>query len=287
MASTDAIGTAAWRPAPTFLTRRLRVDELGLDPDLRGLDQLHDQPIGAGRGEVGEGAVAVGAETVGALDGCETAGQYGRDGGRVVGHVLADVVHSRAVLAQVVGEDARAADGLDQLELHLALPRQRVPELELDALAEVRHVLQDVRPETPGRPRPDAQPLVPGLDRGVQVIDHERDLLEGGIEERGQIGHGYSPNCASSSAWADRRVPAATSPMATARPCSSDSASAPPPATAPRPPAPPPPTGLPARTACAKSSSSMAMLAASTYSGGRSYSVPSGPNRAAVMPSSA
>ena len=59
------------------------------------------------------------------------------------------------------------------------------------------------------------------------------------------------------------------------------------PATAARPPLPSISTGLPARTACAKSSSSMPMLAASMYSKERWYSVPSGPKKAAVMPSSA
>jgi hypothetical protein len=130
---------------------------------------------------------------MGALDRREAVGQDSPDGGRVVGHVLTDVVRAGPVLAQMIGKDAGAADRLNQLELDVALPGQGVPELELGRLFEVGHVLQDPRPEAPGRPRPDAQALMPGADRGVQVLDDEGDLLEGGLEERCQIGHGYNP----------------------------------------------------------------------------------------------
>jgi len=111
----------------------------------------------------------------------------------MVGHVLADVVQARPVLAEMIGEDAGPADRLNQLELDLALPGQRVPEFELGSRPVVHHVLQHVRSEVPGRPRPDTQPVVPGPDGGVQVLDDERDLLERGDEEGGQLGHGRSP----------------------------------------------------------------------------------------------
>ena len=132
-----------------------------------------------GQLEVGEGAVSLGAEAAGALQRHETGGERVGDRARVVGHVLADVVQPLAVSLEVVGEDARALERLDQLELELALPGEGMPERELDLLAVVAHLLQrggssryPVHGPMPSSPVHRSHSL-------VEIADDERALLEG------------------------------------------------------------------------------------------------------------
>ncbi len=103
----------------------------------------------------------------------------------MVGDVLADVVQPLAVLREVVGEDARAAERLHELELHLPLPGERVAKRELHLLAVVEHLLQAGRLESVGGPRADPEQVAPPPHGLVQVLDDQGTLLEGPARETG------------------------------------------------------------------------------------------------------
>src|SRR5262245_44195545 len=97
--------------------------------------------------EVAERAAAVRAEAARALQRLMSRVLEPLDPAGVVLDDDADVVEPRAVLGQVVREDARALERLDQLDLGVARPGERVPERELGGMPVVRHVLEDLRAE--------------------------------------------------------------------------------------------------------------------------------------------
>lgn len=108
-----------------------RVDELGLDSRPRSGDEL-DYRRHTRRLEVGEGTVTFSSEPPGALQRHEPGRDCLADSSRMVCHVLADVVQALAVLGKMIGKDARALEGLDELELDLSLPGEGVAKGELD-----------------------------------------------------------------------------------------------------------------------------------------------------------
>src|ERR1022692_813210 len=104
-----------------------RVDELRLDADAGRVDQLDDHRD-SGRLEVRERAVPFGAVAARALQRRVAAGESFGDGRRMIVDELADVMEPFPAQIEMVGEDARPAEGLDQLELDLAVPGERVAE---------------------------------------------------------------------------------------------------------------------------------------------------------------
>ena len=172
---------------------------------------------------------------------------------------------------------------------------KRVAQRELDLLAVVAHLLEQRRLEPVRRPGADAQAARPNRrtasSRSSTTIAH---CLKGGSRN----GDGLLGSSCGSASLVDEPdglvdrilgtaeiVPSATSAIRTQPPRARDSATAHTPATARSPAA---PVDLrrarPSRTAATKSSSSMAIVAASTSAKGRSYSVPSGPNNRAATP---
>ena len=109
-----------------------------------------------GRLEVGEGPVPLRSEALGPLQGNEPRPERLGNRPRVIGHVLADVVQTLAMVGEVVGEDARPGEGLHQLELELPLPRERVAQGELDLFAVIAHLLEPGRLQPVGGPRADS-----------------------------------------------------------------------------------------------------------------------------------
>src|SRR5471032_1339591 len=156
-----------------------RVDELRLDANAGRVDQLDDHRD-SGRLEVRERAVPFCAVAARALQRRIAAGESLGDGRRMIVDELADVMEPFTVEIEVVGEDARPIERLDQFELDVALPGERVAERECDVLPEIAHLLETGRIEPVRRPGADAQLVGPAPYRPVEIADDQRNLLEVG-----------------------------------------------------------------------------------------------------------
>ena len=117
---------------------------------------------------------------------------------------------------EVVGEDARPGQRLDELELRLALPGERVTQRELDLLAVVAHLLEQRRLEPVGGPRSDAELRRETAHRLVEVANDERALLDRRRAERASrrrrpLMPAAGRSSTSTGSWAAEIVPSATS----------------------------------------------------------------------------
>ena len=78
----------------------------------------------------------------------------------------------------------RALERLDELELHLALPSESVPQRELYVRAVVTHFFQPRRLEPVTRPRADGELVAPAAHGLVEVLHHQGALFERRLEQR-------------------------------------------------------------------------------------------------------